>query len=304
MAPGSTQPDWHGSSPGRLAREMWISLEAIHAVTYFTPEARAAHEAVGLRGFWRGYFAMRGAPLGPVGPGVVVATFAGFAPSMVERAVPEVWTMATPETALAARLAGATESITARISPTPAEDDMADAADLVARVIAAAPLAGRALGAANAGLAWPDEPLAALWHGATVIRELRGDGHVAVLTAEGLDGLLAHALRAAVDDSRALVQPSRGFTDEEWDQADAVLADRGLVEAGGRLSETGARLVEHVAEQTDALAARGWEVLAVDELERLRRVIRPLAAQLGGDAVPYPNPVGAPRPAEPGASID
>ena len=292
----STDADRPGASPGRLAREMWILLEAIHAVTYFTPEARAAHEAVGLRGFWRGYFAMRAAPLGPVGPGVVVATFAGFAPSMVERAVPEVWTMAAPETALAARLAGATESITVRVSPAPTPADLADAADLLARVVAAAPRSGRALGAANAGLAWPDDPLAALWHGATVVRELRGDGHVAVLTAEGLDGLLAHALRAAVDDSRALVQPSRGFTDDEWDRADAALADRGLLDGEGRLTPAGAELVEHVADRTDALATQGWEVLDADEVDRLRRVIRPMAAQLGGDAIPYPNPVGAPRP--------
>ncbi len=281
---------------------MWVSLEAIHAVTYFTPEARAAHEAVGLRGFWRGYFAMRGAPLGPVGPGVVVATFAGFAPSMVERAVPEVWTMATPESALAARLAGATESIRARVTPPPTDSDLADAADLLARVVAAAPVAGRPLGAANAGLAWPDDPLAALWHGATVIRELRGDGHVAVLTAEGLDGLLAHALRAAVDDSRALVQPSRGFTDDEWDRADATLADRGLLDGDAHLTEAGARLVDHIAERTDALAAQGWEVLDSEELERLRWVIAPMAARLGGEAIPYPNPVGAPRPPDPGAT--
>ena len=278
----------------RLARSMWVPLETVHAVTYFTPEARAAHEEVGLRGFWRGYFAMRAAPLGAVGPAVVVATFAGFAPTMVERAVPEVWSMATPEGALDARLAGAVDSLTVGVRQLPADADLADA--LLGRVVAAAPVAGRALGAANAGLAWPDEPRAALWHGATVIRELRGDGHVAVLTAEGLDGLLAHALRAAVDDSRALVQPSRGFTDDEWERADAELVDRGLVTAGGGLTEAGSRLVEHVAARTDARAARGWEVLGDDETDRIRRVVEPMAAELAAGAVPYPNPVGAPAP--------
>ncbi len=297
MPPQPSPADRH--SQARLAREMWIWLEAIHAVTYFTPEARAAHEAIGLRGFWRGYFAMRAAPLGAIGPAVVEATFAGFAPTMVARAVPEVWSLASPATALAARLAGATTSISARVSPPPADAEVADAAELLARVVAAATRAGRPLGAANAGLSWPDEPLAALWHGATVIRELRGDGHVAVLTAEGLDGCLAHALRASVDDSRALVQPTRGFTDEEWDGADRVLADRGLLAADGQLTPAGARLVDHIADRTDVLAAPGWEVLHEDEVDRLRRLIAPMAAQLGAEAIPYPNPVGAPRPAEP-----
>ena len=50
------------------ARSMWTLFEPIHAVTYFAPEARAALEEAGLRGFWRGYFAGRAAPLGPAGP--------------------------------------------------------------------------------------------------------------------------------------------------------------------------------------------------------------------------------------------
>ena len=44
---------------------MWTLFEPVHAVTYFAPEARSAFEAAGLRGFWRGYFAGRAAPLGP-----------------------------------------------------------------------------------------------------------------------------------------------------------------------------------------------------------------------------------------------
>ena len=44
-------------------RSMWHLFEPIHAVTYFSPQARAAFEEAGLRGFWRGYFAGRAAPL-------------------------------------------------------------------------------------------------------------------------------------------------------------------------------------------------------------------------------------------------
>ena len=46
------------------ARAMWTLFEPIHAVAYFAPEARSALERAGLRGFWRGHFAGRAAPLG------------------------------------------------------------------------------------------------------------------------------------------------------------------------------------------------------------------------------------------------
>src|SRR2546430_6048396 len=93
------------------ARAMWTLFEPIHAVIYFSPAARAAYESAGLRGFWRGYFAGRAAPLGPVPPAAVVAAFFSFAPQMVERAIPEVWHLAGPERALEARMRGAVASL-------------------------------------------------------------------------------------------------------------------------------------------------------------------------------------------------
>ena len=57
------------------ARRMWTLFEPVHVVTYFSPEGRDAFEAAGLRGFWRGYFAGRAAPLGRTGAAPVVAIF-------------------------------------------------------------------------------------------------------------------------------------------------------------------------------------------------------------------------------------
>src|SRR5436305_4913078 len=91
--------------PG-VTRRLWRVLEPYHAVTYFTDESRQAFKDVGLRGFWMGYFAGRAAPMGPVGPGVVTATFFGFRHSMVARALPDAWTFATVADVLAARLHG------------------------------------------------------------------------------------------------------------------------------------------------------------------------------------------------------
>lgn len=279
-----------------LARRMWVLLEAVHGVTYFTAPARAAHEAVGLRGFWRGYFAMRAAPLGPVGPAVVTAVFHGFAPRMVARALPEVWSRATPAVALRARLDGAVAALRRHGAPPPGAGGVADAVAVLRRVVAELDPAGHPLGAANAALPWPEEPLAALWQAATVLREHRGDGHVAVLTVEGVGGCQAHVLRDAADGSRELTQAHRGFTDDEWDAAAAALRHRGLLERTGRLTPAGARLRAAVEARTDELSAPPWQVLSDAEVDLLRAVLGPLAARLAGGAVPYPNPVGAPPP--------
>src|SRR5438309_11141362 len=94
-----------------IARRMWRVLEPYHAVTYFSDESRQAFKDAGLRGFWMGYFAGRAAPMGPVGPGVVTATFFGFRHSMVARALPDAWTFASVTEVLTARMAGADRAL-------------------------------------------------------------------------------------------------------------------------------------------------------------------------------------------------
>ncbi len=201
------------------ARRMWQLLEPIHALVYFTPQARAALEAAGLRGFWRGYFGGRATSLGAVGATPVVALSYGFAPSMVESALPAVWQLASPDQALAARVEGSGAALTALIgADATADPDLIEAADLARRAASGAETGGRTPGAANAALDWPDQPLAALWQAAPVLREVRGDGHVAALLTAGLSGLGALVLRAASDLDRTVLQPACGWTDQEWDQ--------------------------------------------------------------------------------------
>src|SRR4051794_3548234 len=93
------------TSPG-TARRLWALGEPLHALIYFAEEARAAGEAAGLAGFWQTYFAFRAAPLGPVGPAVVTATFYNFAPGFVGKRVPAVWSAISPDAALEGRLTG------------------------------------------------------------------------------------------------------------------------------------------------------------------------------------------------------
>ena len=65
------------------ARAMWTMFEPVHDVSYFAPEALREFTEAGLRGYWRGYFAGRAAPLGAVGAGPVIALFSGFRPGAI-----------------------------------------------------------------------------------------------------------------------------------------------------------------------------------------------------------------------------
>ena len=188
---------------------MWRALEPYHAVTYFAPEARAATDAMGCKGGWMSYFGLRAAPLGTTPPGVVTALFYNFHPDRVARALPAAWAVAEPERFLRARLSSIDEALRRLLGDAVASDELAEAAELAEEAAMAAPTAGRALAAANAALDRPEEPHLALWHAQTVLRESRGDGHVAALVAAGLDPCEALVVFAA--DGHVGAEPLRDW---------------------------------------------------------------------------------------------
>ncbi len=273
---------------------MWTLFEPVHAVTYFAPQARSAFEAAGLRGFWRGYFAGRAAPLGPAGAAVVTASFYNFAPAFVARAVPGVWELITPEEALRTRLAGATAALGGLLAGR--ESEVAAAADLLGLAVAGLDCAGRVLAAANAALPVPDDGLARLWQAATLLREHRGDGHFAALAAADIDGCEAVVLRRGLDLRGENQQRVPGGTDEAWDAARARLADRGWIGGNGELTPAGREAHAAVEDATDRAAARPWAHLGPDLVAEVGKVLAPLA-QACAETLPYPSPIGVPAPA-------
>jgi hypothetical protein len=285
------------------ARSMWTLFEPVHAVIYFAPEARAAFEDAGLRGFWRGYFAGRAAPLGPAGAAVVTASFFNFAPAFVARAVPAIWDLITPEDALQTRLAGAETALRSLLAGREAET--AVAADLLWQAIGELDFSGRVLAAANAALPVPDgassggSDFGRLWQAATLLREHRGDGHFAALAAADIDGCEAVALRCRMDLRREDIQPVRGWTDQQWDSALARLADRGWVSADGQLTNVGQAAHDAVENATDQAAARPWARLDADAITELAGVLTPLAKACAA-VLPYPSPIGVPAPGSAG----
>jgi hypothetical protein len=280
----------------RSARRMWTLFEQVHIVTYFSAEARSAFTDAGLRGFWRGYFAGRAAPLGPVGAAPVTASFFNFAPPMVARALPGVWELITPEDALAVRSAGAVAALQRLLGG--AEADVTSAADLLMRAADGLDCAGRVLAAANVALPVPDEPVARLWHAATLLREHRGDGHFAALVAADIDGCEALVLRTGLGKgpTKEQWQPVRGWTDDDWDQATARLADRGWVDADGMVTPDGAAARQAAEDATDRTAARPWARLGAADTEKLAGLLARIARACAAE-VPFSNPVGVVAPA-------
>ena len=275
------------------ARRMWRALEPVHAVTYFAPESRQAGEALGLRGFFRGYFGQRAAPLGAVSAEVVTALFYNFAPGFVARSVPEIWGMASPEQLLEARLTAVDGALRRAWGGVVDSDDVAEAAELAREAALAVPTAGRALAAANAALPWPTAPHLVLWHAQTLLREQRGDGHVAALVGADLDPVETLVVFA---DAQNLpgdwLRERRGWTTPEWAAAKDRLAARGLLE-GDALTPAGKALSADVEARTDALADRAWRTLGDERTARLAALAAPLVQRIlaAGDFLEQ-NPMG------------
>jgi hypothetical protein len=269
--------------PG-LARRFFDRFEPVHGVTYFAPEARAALDGLGYRGYWMGYFAARSAPLGMVPPEVVTAIFYNFAPERVAKALPAAWQIAGPEAALQARQDSAVAAL--RRYGLTVDESVTTAAELAARAVQQAPLDGRPLFAANRALPWPHDPLAALWQAATLLREHRGDAHIAVLSAAGVSGRECNVLQAAAGlIPRDYIARTRDYDDATWRHHEEQLAERGLLNDDGTLTEAGRELKDAIESTTDALALSALDALSDDEVEALFQALTPItrAVVAGGD---------------------
>jgi len=281
-------------APG-TARRLFDRFEPVHAVTYFTPEARSAFDAVGFRGFWMGYFAARSAPLGSIPTSVVTAIFYNFAPSHVARALPSAWEFASPADALRARETSAVAALH-RCGVT-ADDATATAARVLEKAARSAPFEGRPLFAANLALPWPEEPVAKLWHATTLLREQRGDGHVALLASAGIGGRECNVLHSVADRvPRDFIVRSRHYDDDEWRACVERLVERGVLDETEALTPEGAALKRQLEESTDRLALAAFDALDDYELELLFLALTPLTRKvLAGGDIPAATPMGLSR---------
>lgn len=285
------------ASTPSLARSFWAAIEPIHGATYFTPRLAEHGRQIGLRGFWMSYFALRFAPLGPVPAEAVTAMAYGFAPRMVARAIPDAWRLAEPavmvDTAISAATATLRESLGQGAVAT-----LGELSELLWGAVAGCSFDGRPLSAAWSRVPRPDDPVASAWLAATILREHRGDGHVLAGVSAGLRGLEALVTFVATGaTTREVVQPNRGWSDDEWDQCSRRLQARGLIDPDGQLSKSGDMLRREVEDLTDRLATPPVERLGQSGTERAIGLAAALSRRLVDEGViPTPSPTGAPRP--------
>jgi hypothetical protein len=243
-----------------------------------------------------GYFAARSAPLGSAPAAVVTAVFYNFSPSHVARALPAAWESTSPATVLRARETSAVAALR-RCGVTADGEGVRTAADLLAKAAACAPTDGRPLFAANHALPWPDEPVARLWHATTLLREQRGDAHVALLVANGVSGRDCNVLHSVADRvPRDFIMRSRQYDDDEWRDCSERLAARGFLDPVGALTDSGHDFKRHLENATDELALQAFDALDDAELELLFGALTPITrAVIGGGDIPAATPMGLRR---------
>lgn len=263
---------------------MFGLVEPIGVVSYQAAEPTGELMALGLPNVWDAYFAGRAAALGPVPAEVVHAAFYNFGEGEVARHIPRVWEIVTPDAALAARQRGSVAALRRILGPQATTPAVRRMADLLTTAATSAPTEGRVMYAAVRALPVPTEPLDRLWHAATLLREHRGDGHVAALLTAGIGGTEAHVLHALSEST-----PAEKFGRVHHLPAARLAAvvdgmrRRGLIDDSGWLSEAGRRTKERIESLTDALAAAPYDALAPAELDELVADLDPIAAAL--DAV-------------------
>ena len=265
-----------------VARRMFELTEPVAAVNFSADEPNEAMAELGLRGYWDGYFAGRGAPLGMAPAEVVHAAFYNFADGEVARHLPKAWETTTPEAAHAARLRGCVAALRRILADWIGHPELSRVAELVAKAAVSAPTEGRVMYAALRALPMPEEPVALLWHASNMLREHRGDGHIAALMACGVGGLESHVL-CALDLG---IHPPESFGRiHHLPRSQLVelmdgLRRRGLVDASGRFTATGRATKDRIESLTDALAAAPYEALEPDELHELVTTLEPMSQRL------------------------
>ena len=261
-----------------IARRTFRTLEPVHGMIYFAPESAERYAALGLRGR-SGYFASRAAPMGAVPAEVVIATFFNFWPELVRGVIPAAWEIVTTTQVLAARFEAADAALRRALGDDVASEGVVEAAGLARRAaeVACENPEGRPLFAGHVALQWPEAPHLVLWHAQTLLREYRGDGHIAALVGEGFNALDALITHAAMNEVPAnLLRATRAWPEADWQAGVDSLRARGLLAPGPDLafSDAGREIRDAIEARTDALAVRAYEPLGEDGCARLRALGR------------------------------
>ncbi|MEU3224135.1 hypothetical protein ABZ695_13380 [Streptomyces sp. NPDC006976] len=263
--------------PPRAGRRCHNALNPLHSSLYFSPDLGKELGGVGIDDPAAAYFATRAAAMGAVGADTVTATFYNFNHALVSQHVPAIWDIASPAKVLDARLRAADSTLRRLLgAEVIASPEMAEAARLALRATEGCTRHARPLYAAHAGLPVPEEPHLAYWHAATLLREHRGDAHLAALLAADLDPVEALVSHTATGKGMAIrwILATRGWRRADWEDASARLRERGLLTAEDELTDAGTALRKELEEATDRMDLGPYEHLGGPGVARLTELGR------------------------------
>lgn len=277
----------------QAARALARVVEPIHAVAYYTPEVNGFRDD-GFRGWWHAYMAYRPAPMGAVTAATAIAALYNFAPDMVERAIPGVWEIMSPERVIERRDELVRSALDRLFADGVLTAEVTEAAELAREACTDLAVEARPLFAAHAALPWPADPAMVLWHACTLLREFRGDNHNLVLAAHGVDGVECHVLMAAHGHgNQPTLEGIRGWTRDEWLAAVARLGNRGWVDTDGTYTDGGRAARVAIERETDELSAAAVANLGADGSTRLAELGSAICGHLiasGAGAGVWPPP--------------
>jgi len=231
-------------SPARRLRD---AIEPIAMLYCWSEPARSAYAALGLD-FSTGYVWSRASALGEPDGSVVAAAFAVFEPERIARRYNAARAACTLADIRAASETGSAAALRAVLG---APGRAAEVTAALRRGLAQAHTAGRPLFAGLAARPWPSDELGQLWHACAMLRELRGDSHVAAFAAAGLTGLEANLLtELQVGWPPLAYTATRGWSPAAMAAATKDLGRRGLI-AAGALTSAGTRLRTDIEDVTD-----------------------------------------------------
>jgi len=263
------------------ARRISRFVGPFHNISYYAPEMKTFADR-GIAGYWRAYMAYRSAPMGRAPAAAVEAAFYNFSARTVAAAIPSAWLAMTPAEAIELRDECVDRALRRSLGELTDSAEVAEADALVRQAIEDQPGPGRVLYAAHTELPWPTTPHMSLWHGCTLWREYRGDGHNIALAAANLDGVECHVLVAARTGPKtaATIRTIRGWSNDEWAGAVERLHQRGLVEPDGSFTEAGRTLRREIEDKTDELATAPCERVGPDAVDRLCELMTPIVGHM------------------------
>jgi hypothetical protein len=272
--------------PDTAARRLRDALEPIATIGWWSRPAADRIVALG-HDFFDGYVWGRAASLGAdVNPAVVVAAFGAFEPSMLTAVFVHGRSVSSAAAVLAARADGASaglQSATSGVAPAIVQA----LADRLLAALAGLDGSGRPLFSSLREQPVPTGPHGRAWRAAELVREHRGDGHIAACVVAGVDALTMNVLTERWLGFRVgEYSATRGFAADRIEHAVAGLRRRGWLDEFGDLTVEGRLARVAIETATDTSQSELVEALGADLDDVVRTASILSAAVLAHRAAP------------------